>query len=159
MVVSCRSLKRTRRHSSRLTLTAFLSCLCATMESRKRPLADDAEHTAQPKKRVVTSPGVGSSPHSIANGTPDAVPEPTADDQLEVGTPRVDLSFVVTLPLSFFSACFSHGYSSFAKTPSFVECVIMHERTRKARRTSHSWSSARAPVRRAWSRSPPVGNR
>ncbi|KAI9572298.1 hypothetical protein HD554DRAFT_2015366 [Boletus coccyginus] len=55
------------------------------MESRKRPLTDDAEPTTQPKKRVVTSPGVGSSPHTIPNGTPDVVlPEPTADDQLEL---------------------------------------------------------------------------
>ncbi|KAH0827390.1 hypothetical protein J3R83DRAFT_4044 [Lanmaoa asiatica] len=36
------------------------------------------------KKRIVTSPGVGPSPHSLTNGTPDAVPEPTADDQLEL---------------------------------------------------------------------------
>lgn len=80
------------------------------MESRKRPLADDAELTAHPKKRVVTSPGVGTSPVSVANGTPDAVPEPTGDEQLEVGTPRVDLSFVVTLPLSFFFYLFFYGY-------------------------------------------------
>lgn len=76
------------------------------MESRKRPFADDGELATQPKKRIVTSPGVGASPHSIANGTSDVVPEPTADDQLEVGTPRVDVSFVVTLALSFFSLCF-----------------------------------------------------
>ena len=72
------------------------------MESRKRPLADDAELTTQPKKRVVTSPGVGASPHAIANGTSDADLEPTADDQLEVGTPRVDVSFLVTLAFSLF---------------------------------------------------------
>lgn len=76
------------------------------MESRKRPLTDDGELTAQPKKRVVTSPGVASSPHTMPNGTPEAIPEPTADDQLEVGTPRVDVSFLVTLPLSFFSILF-----------------------------------------------------
>ncbi|KIJ67989.1 hypothetical protein HYDPIDRAFT_83645 [Hydnomerulius pinastri MD-312] len=49
------------------------------MESRKRPLADDADVT-QAKKRVFT--GVSGSPE--ANGvTADAV-EPTADDQLEL---------------------------------------------------------------------------
>lgn len=76
------------------------------MESRKRPFTDDGELTTQPKKRVITSPGVGPSPHSIVNGTSDAVPEPTADDQLEVGTPRVDVSFVVTLPVSLFFSIF-----------------------------------------------------
>ncbi|KAG8213579.1 BRE1 E3 ubiquitin ligase-domain-containing protein [Butyriboletus roseoflavus] len=54
------------------------------MESRKRPFTDDTELATQPKKRIVTSPGLGASPHSIANGTFDAVQEPTADDQLEL---------------------------------------------------------------------------
>ncbi|KAF8441651.1 hypothetical protein L210DRAFT_3664886 [Boletus edulis BED1] len=54
------------------------------MESRKRPLADDAELASHPKKRIVSSPDVGPSPLSTANGTFDAVSEPTADDQLEL---------------------------------------------------------------------------
>ncbi|KAG9316252.1 hypothetical protein JVU11DRAFT_2280 [Chiua virens] len=54
------------------------------MESRKRPLSEDSELASQPKKRVVTSPGVSASPPSVANGTLDAAPEPTADDQLEL---------------------------------------------------------------------------
>ncbi|KAN0090761.1 hypothetical protein V8E55_004327 [Tylopilus felleus] len=54
------------------------------MESRKRPFTDDPDVSSHPKKRVVTSPGVGQSPHAITNGTSDTVPESTADDQLEL---------------------------------------------------------------------------
>lgn len=77
-----------------LTFHFLATYLYATMESKKRPRADDAELAAQPKKRVVTSPGVGASPYSVANGISDAVPEPTADEQLEVGSHRVDVFLV-----------------------------------------------------------------